>query len=649
MKEVPLARGVLRFDAFEVNLRNREARKHGFRIKLQDQPFRVLEILLQNAGELVTREELQRQIWPADTFVDFEKGLNNAVKRLRGALGDSAEHPLLIETISKRGYRFIAPVSVNGAQSAAVIEEGAAGQGGTVAALDNGEAGTLPPSSAPASILKRNYLLAALGLLALTAGAFGWGWHSQQGVGPIGSLAVLPLTNLSGDPAQEYFADGMTDALITELSQISALKVISRTSMMQYKKTDKSLRQIARELDVDAVVEGTVQRSRDRVRITAQLIQGATDKHIWASSYERSLQDVLSLQGEIANEIAEEIRVKVTPQEKLRMARVRPINLNAVEDYLQGRYHYQNAKDKGFHRGAEKAHEAELNQAIAFFRRAVAEDANYAPAYVGMGEIWGVPATFPYPPNSMAQPAREALKKALAIDPDLAEAYVDLGRIDYRYWNWHAMEQELKRAIELNPNLASAHVYYTYYLDAMGRLDEGMEHAERAKALEPGNDQVAWEFYCRRQFDRFIEMKRGDVERHAFGAMAHFDLGHGYERAHMYKEAVEEWEEAMSGFGYDDLTEDLRRGYRIGGFKGAMRQWVAGWETISRQGGTVTPDLLAYIYSILGDKDHAFAWLEKSLEMHTSAPPAFKVDPTYDDLRSDPRFAELERRVGVLR
>jgi serine/threonine protein kinase len=945
-----------RFDQFELDLRTAEIYKEGKRIKLQEQPCQVLAVLVEHPGELVTREELKKKLWPNDTFVDFDHGVNIAINKLRDALGDSAENPRFIETLPRRGYRWIAPMEFIGtspgnapadapvstpperrtfaesfigrkvshyrvleilggggmgiiykaediklgrrvalkflpeelgsdsvvlerfereARAASAINhpnictiyeveeqdgrpflvmellEGQTlrehiGAGGgaplpTDEVLDlaaqiasgldaahqrgiihrdikpanifittRGEAKVLdfglaklveiggqaeatatrgsrisaPRGAMTAPLLHLTLTGAALGtasymspeqvrgekldartdlfsfglvLYEMATGHQTFGGESatevhdailhrtprlarefnpelppkleeiiskalekdrevryqtaremraelqrlksdadsgvkigeeletpqrsrrwaqvgislvftatllvvllvfnlagirdwvfgQRGMPKIRSLAVLPLTNLSGDPAQEYFADGMTDALTTDLSQIAALKVISGTSAMRYKKTDKSLPQIARELGVDAVVEGTVLHSGNRVRITAQLIQAATDKHIWASSYERNMEDVLSLQGDIARTIAQEISVKVTPQENLRLTHVRPINLNAVENYLQGQYHYQKAKDMDFRRGAEKAHEAELNQAIAFFQRAVAEDPNYAPAYIGMGEIWGVPASFPYPSRSMEQPAREALRKALAIDPALAEAHVALGRIEYREWDWPALEREAKRAIGLNPNLATAHHLYSAYLSAIGRLDEAMEEAERVQALDPSTDSVAWVFYCQRRFDRFIEFKRNDIARHAHGPMAHFDLGFGYEQARMYKEAVEEWEEAMTGFGYDELAEDLRRGYGIGGFKGAMREWVAGWERIARQGGTVHPDFVAFIYSFLGEKDRAFAWLGKSLEVHSSGTSVFKIDPTYDDLRSDPRFADMIRRVGL--
>ena len=561
--------GLIRFGSFEVDLHSGELRKHGIRVRLQEQSFQVLQVLLERPGEVLSRAELQKKIWPADTFVDFDHGLNNVIKRLRESLGDSAESPRYIETLARKGYRFIG-----------TLEEIASPEEVKPEAEPAAEAKVEPP----AGKRKLGISLAFAGgvaaiivvILGLNLGELRDRLSGRAIHVPIQSLAVLPLTTLSGDAAQEYFADGLTDALIGDLSQISALKVISRTSSMQYKQTKKSLPEIARELGVDGVIEGTVQRSGDRVRVTAQLIQGATDKHISANSYERNLQDALTLQGDIAQTIAQEIRVKLTPQERVRLAHAQTINLRAMEAYLQGQYHLQTAKDMRFHRGIEKKHEAEQKLAIEFFQKAVAEDPNYARAYLGMAEIWGVPAIFPYPPLSMEEPAREAIKMALTIDPDLAEAYVDLGRIDYRAWKWAALEQEAKRAVELNPNSAAAHDLYSAYLLAVGRMDEAMEEAERVQALDPSSDRVAWVFYCQRRFDRFIELKRNDIARHAFGSMAHFNLAYGYERAHMYKAAIEEWEIAMTGFGYEELAEDLRRGYAADGFKGAIREWVAG-------------------------------------------------------------------------
>jgi len=629
------AREKIAFGPFEVDLAAGELTKRGIRVRLQEQPFRILQTLIENPGEIVTREELQKRIWPLDTFVDFDHGINNAIKRLREALGDSAENPRYIETIPRRGYRFIAKLNGTVAQAAT----------GPQNPTLTGNANWLHPRTwVWASVLA---VLTGVLLVTLILRAGIRNRSSGKSVLRIQSLAVLPLTNLSADPSQDYFVDGMTDALTTQMCQISSVKVISRTSALRYRHTDKSLPQIARELNVDAVVEGTVQRSGERIRITAQLIEGATDKHLWGRIYDRNVEDALSVQGEIANSIAREIQAQITPGDKARMTQPNPVNMRAVEAYLQGAYHYQKAKDMTARRGSDEQHNAELVQAIAFFQQAVTEDPNYARAYVGMGEIWGAPAVFPYPPRTTAEQARQALRKALAIDPSLADAYVALGRMDYRNWNWSALEQESKRAIELDPNSAPAHELYSAYLLAMGRMDEAMQEAERTQALDPGSDRIAWVFYCQRRFDRFIEFKKTDVARNAHGAMAHYDLGFGYERAHMQSEAVKEWEEAMKGFGFEDLAEALRRGYAAGGFKEAMATWARGYERLSKEGETVHPDLVAYIYSIQGERDRAFAWLEKSMEMHSSAPPAFKVDPTYDDLRSDPRFTELLRRVGL--
>ena len=630
------SRHIVSFGAFEADLPARELRKRGLKIRLQDQPFQVLTILLERPGELVTREELHRVLWPSNIFVDFDNSLNTAINKIRDALGDSAENPRFLETLPRRGYRFIAPIR-NGENGYELISEQQPAQKPRLAARS--------PRPATAQVL--TVLAVAIVLLVALVGfdarGIRNGWRATP-MAEVRSLAVLPLENLSNDPEQEYFTDGMTDALITQLSQISALKVISRTSVMPYKKITKSLPQIVRELGVDAVVEGTVQHSGDRVRITAQLIHGATDKHIWAGSYERKVQDVLSLQEDIARAIADEISVKLTPQEQVRLAQTRPINLAAVEAYLQGQYHNQRARDMGFHFGVRQEQDEEFEKAIEYFQRSLAKDPNYAPTYVAMAEVWTHPG---YPRVWKEANAREAIRKALEIDPTMGEAHADLGRIEFIEWNWAAAGQEFKRAIELSPNLAKAHRYYSEYLDITGHADESMKEAEQTNVLNPSDDQLAWNFYVRRQFDRFIEFKRSDIERRAFGPMAYYDLGYGYERNGMYPEAVSAWEQAMDGFGYKQSAEALRRGYSAGGFKGAMREWAATDEALYKKGEAIYPSQLAYIYGILGEKDRAFLWFEKSYEEHTPDMPFLQVDPTYDDLRSDPRFADLERRVGL--
>jgi len=639
------AQGPIRFGVFEFDPGTGELRKNGFKLKLQGQPLQVLQVLLERPGQVLTRQELRQSIWPADTFVDFDHGLYNAIQKLREALGDSADRPRYVETLARRGYRFIGTVNGNSTvQATPAIEIPQATPGPTTTRTSTTR--TSKPSFA--------VLLGTAVLVLILALTLGLRTIRRREVLPasaavvmVNSLAVLPFQNLSRDPAQDYLADGMTDVLTNDLSQISELKVISRTSAMRYKNTDKSLPQIARELNVNTVVEGMVLPSGNRVRITAELVQGATDQHLWASSYERNIQDVLALQGDIAQAIAAEVRVKLTPQEQVRLSRASPLNLEAINAYLQGRYHYQKARGMAARRGVYKPREDEKRLALEYFQKAIAENPNYAPAYVSMAEILGVASFFPYPSRSDEQAAKRALQKALEIDPMLAEAHVNLGRIELREWHLAEAGQEFKRAIELNPNLAKAHALYTEYLDAVGQSEEAMKEAEITKTLNPGDDTFTWRFYVRRHYDRFIELKTNDIEINAFGPIDHLYVGEAYERTHKYPEAVKEWEQAMAGLGYNDLADALRRGYAAGGFKGAMRSWVAGWEALSRRGELVHPETVAYIYAVLGEKDRAFAWLEKACDEHTMGMPFLKVDPTWDDIRSDPRFVDLQRRIGL--
>ena len=625
----------IRFGVFEVDLRAGELRKHGAKIKLQDQPFQILRILLEHSGEVVARDDLQKQIWPADTFVDFDHGLYNAIKRLREALGDTAETPHYVETLPKRGYRFIGPL--NGHQNMSVPED--------------------PPekhSPLKTSVKFRSGRLFAAAAVALAAGAaafaldFG-GVRSRLFAGSnppaIRSLAVLPLQSLSAEASQEYFADGMTDALITNLAQIGSLKVISRTSTMRYKKSNKPLPEIAQELGVDGIVEGTVQRSGDRVRITAQLIYAPMDKHVWANSYDRDARDVLSMESDIAEGIATEIRAKLTPFEKTRLSGARPINLGAFEAYLQGNYHLTLAQDLEYQNGQQATMRSELGVAQDFFERAISEDPNFAPAYVGLADAWSIGPVGGLGPEKV----REALKKALQLDPELAEAHLALGSLEFlRFWNWAEAEREIKRAIELNPNFADAHAGYADFLDSMSRFEEGMREYLRAQELDPGHYAPQPNpFFTRRQFDKAIEMDRNDISRHAFGPYPHWDLAGNYQAKGMHDEEIQEWETALRLFGYDDLATAMQRGFNSGGYKGALREWAQGMGKARAQGENVPSFVLATAYTYLGDRDHAFAWLEKAYAERDPALQGLKVEATWDSLRPDPRFQDLVRRIGL--
>ncbi len=403
----------LRFGVFELDLRAGELRKHGLRVRLQEQPFQVLAMLLEHPGEVVTREELQKKLWPADTFVDFDHGLNKAISKIREALSDSAESPRFVETVARRGYRFLAEVKV--ADAAPVRSPELATQPHPPAEARDRPAlaGTLamPKHLLPSLAWK----ISAFVLLLLMASLATWKLHSWNRPSPvIHSLAVLPLESLSSDASQDYFADGMTDELISDLGQISALRVISRTSVMAYKHARKPLPQIARELNVDAVVEGTVLRSGDQVRITAQLIEASTDKHLWSQSYEGELRDTLALQNKVARAIADQIRINLNPREQAALKNVKVVDPQAYESFLKGRYFWNKRTADG------------LKVALAYFNQAIDEDPKYAQAYSGLADTYALLGDWQYAvmtPKEAFPKAKAAAIKALELDSTLGEAH----------------------------------------------------------------------------------------------------------------------------------------------------------------------------------------------------------------------------------
>ncbi len=405
----------VRFGPFELDLRAAELHHNGTKSKLPEQLFQIVIALTERPGEVVTREELRQRLWGSDTFVDFEHGLNTAIKRLRETLGDSAENPRYIETLPRHGYRLMVPVE----RLDATLSAGA-----------------------DVSARRRKVGLAALAVVVLAVVA-GLVWRQQllERFRPvkIESLAVLPLENLSGNPDEEYFADGMTEQLITELGKVRALRVISRQSVMQYKGTNKPVPQIARELHVDAVVEGSAMRVGDRVRITTQLIQASPERHLWSESYERDLRDILALQSEVAHAITNEVKIKLTPQEQTRLASARPVDPEAYQALLKAKY------------------EKDSKKAFAYFQQAIALDPTYAPAYVELADYY-ISETYGGRPVKEAVPlARAAVDKALELDPTLAEAHAMLGYIKFWFdWDWYGAEVDLKRTVLLNPNNAYA-------------------------------------------------------------------------------------------------------------------------------------------------------------------------------------------------
>ena len=629
MAAFPLgANSPVRFGVFELDPSVGELRKHGLRLKLQDQPLQVLQVLVEKSGQLVTREELQRRLWPSNTFVEFDKGIYNAIKRLREALSDDAETPRYIETIPRRGYRFIAPLTSAKGPSTEEI---------TSSKSTQGTRRWLVWGAAMATVV-----LFAAGLLAsnffrLRDRVMG------SSVPQIQSLAVLPLTNLSGDPAQEYFSDGMTDALITDLAQIGSLKVISRTSSMQYKQAKKTLPQIARALNVDGIVEGTLQRSGDRVRITAQLIHGPSDRHLWANTYERDARDVFILEREIAGDIARQIQTRLAAHEQAPIASTSLANLKALEAYLQGNFHLS--------RYAKGSGDEEKKQAAENFQQAIDADPNFAPAYVGLARAhWFLN----WPSKQDAEIVRRATERSLALDPNSSDAHVFLADMKERAWEFSRAEEEYRRAIALNPSNAQAHDQLGWVLDEFGRWDEGWREQQIAQALDPAGDYLAGALDNRRQIDRAIAMRDLLVKRFPDDGYLHVALFWDYLNRGMYAEAQAHEERLWTLFGFPQVTRQVYRAFLASGYKASLRASAKEMEHLMATNQFYLPVNLADFYAALGDKDRAFYWLEQSYVQHDIG--MFSTDigldrlnteAVFDPLRSDPRFKNLLHRVGL--
>ena len=586
----------VRFHGFELDLRSGELRKYGVKIALQGQPFEILALLAERPGELVTREELRSKLWPADTFVDFEDGLNTAVRKIRAALGDSPEKPQFVETLPRRGYRFVAPVEPVGA-------------------------GPVEPENGRAS-----------------AAVF---VTSSNGSAPVSSMAVLPLQNLSGDPDQEYFADGMTEALTTNLAQIRQLRVISRTSAMQYKHARKTMPEIARELSVERAVEGSVSRSQAHVRVTIQLIHAPTDRHLWAKTYERELQDVLRLQSDLALAIAAELQIHLTPAEKERLSRPQIAKPEAVEAYLKGRYFWN------------RRSEAAMNRAIDYFNCAIQEDPAYAHAYAGLADCYAILAwNSMRPPQEALPKAKAAATTALRIDDQLAEAHSSLAfSLMFLDWNWEKAEREFKRSIELNPSYGVVRPWYAFELAAMGREVEACAEAQRAVRIDPLSLPIAVSAamvsYLARRYDQAIELslKLLEMEPATF-YLGYFVLGLAYERKNMFAEAVAAEESAASISGRNaHMIACL--GYVLGRSGRDRDAYKVIDELKARSAqGYIAPFNVAMVYAGLGVKEQTLEWLERAFDDRSMWSVFLNAYPIFDDLRPDPRFQDLVRRMG---
>lgn len=598
--------------------------RNGETVHLQPKVMKVLVCLAQRAGQPVSKEELLNSVW-AETFVGDDV-LKRSISELRRVFGDDVQSPSVIQTIPKRGYRLVAPVQhVAAAETTATAE----------ADKPIRAAGRKKPMLAMA--------IAGLLLTVLSAVlVYRWnrGSATPGGLTQIRSLAVLPLQNLSADPEQTYFADGMTDGLITDLAQLGSLKVISRTSSMQYEKTKKSLPEIARELSVDGIVEGTVQRFGKRVRITAQLIEAATDNHLWANTYDGNLGDAFELERRVAEDISHQVLAHVAVRNQSSTTS-KGIDSQALEEYLQGSYHINR-----FSRGSG---DEELKIAADHFQRAIDIDQNFALAYVGLASSH---LTTLQSTNEDLRLATQSAQKALQLNPTLSGAWETLGEIRTNFWNWGEAEADFRRAIALNPNDGLAHANLADLLDIFGKRAEAWKEYEIAQELDPNQDHLEYPHHIRHEYGAAIEGVRRALVKDPNNGYLHHQLFENYSAQKMYKEAIEELRRSATLFGFPDLAIKLRNAYAASGYTGAMRDYAVALEQLHSTKQAFMPINIAAAYAAVGNKDRAFYWLEEGFKQrgHQSAGVDFAEIGTYpglDPLRSDPRFANLLQRMDL--
>jgi TolB-like protein/DNA-binding winged helix-turn-helix (wHTH) protein/Tfp pilus assembly protein PilF len=617
---------IVGFENYQADLQTGELRKNGTKIRLSGQPFQILALLLEKPGELITREGMRAKLWPDEVFVDFDHSLNAAVNKLREALCDSTNDVRFIETLPKRGYRFIGRIEVRD------------GPAGRPAVAISSEPNAPPPREGlnqPHTMRKYAVALIAILFAGLLTGLYVYARRgrppSSSVVPPIQSVAVLPLVNLTGNPDQEYFADAMTEVLTTELGKLTTLRVISRTSAMRYKQTKKSVPEIARELNADAVVEGAIRRSGDRVAITAHLVYAPADRHLWAQSYEHDLRDVLSMQHEVAEQIAYEVQAKIVPHPSRPTAR--KVNPEAYEDYLLGRYAWETRSKES------------LFRALTYFQRAQDKDPSFALAYAGEAEAYiPLAASGLVPPREYLEKAKVAATKALALDDSLAEAHNALGAVFCNQYHWQDSEREYKRAIELNPNYATAHLWYGFLLEALGQQSANLAERKLAHELDPLNftasGAVGDAYFYLGQYDQAIAEYKRALELNPDFSITRKNLGVAYEAKGMYPEAIAEYTKVGA-------LPRLGRAYALSGNRPKAREILKKLDDESKT-HYVSPVSQATVLAGLGENEEAISWLEKA-ERENATLHHLNVDPAFAPLRSNPRFQKLLQRIGFAR
>ncbi len=580
METVPEGGQCLRFGSFEVDTRGREIRKRGLRLRLQEKPFRILELLLENPGEVISREELHRQLWP-DVFVGFDRNLNTAINTLRHTLGDSARSPRFIETCQRRGYRFIAPVE----------------------SLGDGS---------------RNSVLA-----------------NEN----VDSVAVLPFRNEAKDPELEYLSDGITESVINALSQLPRVRVMARSTVFRFKGPEVDPRRVGRELSVRTVLAGRVLQHHDTLDVGIELVDVRSGWLIWGATYHRKPSDILLIQREIARDTSEKLSLRLTGEERDRLARYQTADVEAYRDYLKGRYHINRMTADG------------LKRAMAHFQSAIRRDQKFALPYAGLADCYGLACLFSLsPPVETAPKAKEAAMGALALDETLAEAHAALAGILKSYeWNWAAAEREYRRALDLNPNYAEGHHQYADFLSAMGRPQDALREIHRAQELDPLslviNMEVGWNYYMAREYGAATEHSLKTLEMEPAFEPARHTLGLTYVQLGRFDDAIVELRKALDGsHGNPASLAALGHALAVSGNRGAAEDILNRMKGLSKR-GYVSCYLSALVYAGMAEHDAALEVLARAMDERDAWLVWLKMEPRFDGLRTSPRFHDLLRRL----
>ena len=632
-------RNLLSCGLFQIDLQSRQIYKSGRKVPLQEQPLQVLEVLLERPGQLVTRDELKTRIWPGVSFVSFDEGINTAIRKLRLAFGDSAENPRFIETIPRKGYRFIAPVSM--AEPPVVASP----------AREASAPGATRPSRESGGFRRLKWILIPV-LLGLPVAGYLFRKHQ-----PVKSpstrmmLAVLPFQNLSGDPRQDYFSDGLTEETITDLGQVNpdTLGVVARTSAMAYKHTNKTVAQIASELGVDYILEGSVRREGNEVRISAQLIQVKDQTHLWAHNYQRQIDDILSIEDELGMAIAREVQGNLRPQ-VAGTSKPRAVNPEAYDLYLKGRFYWNERTPAG------------IRESVGYFRSALTKDPEFAQAFAGLADAYNIGNIIgAFTAKESFPEVEAAASQALKLDPSLAEAHAALGVAKSHYeFDFPGAEKEFRRAIELDPNSAYAHLFYSNcYLAPMGKMAEAISENQRALELDPLslpiNNFMAMTYLFAGEYENSYRQFQRTIAMDPAFPLSHLYFSFLLKINGKFDQGIEEEQKAelLTGSSPEEATQKARLITEALRTKGEQGAWQKELELyLAKQklhkSGAISPGLTAAMYAVAGNKDRAFEWLDKAYaERDGEEITLLKEDPVFKNLRDDPRFAALLRKMGL--